>query len=248
MLFANPLALKTEIADVSLELNVIGQTGAVTGNSKIGNVRTSHHLSSPFLQQAEDAQALGDIDDRGLDRARAPAEFLAGPVVVNDQFGRLRPVRFFEHRTRSWMRSARTEHGKLAGERGADLRGVLLGWVLDRVRVPRAEPEAQPVLWTARNDVQVQVRHRLADHVVDEDHRPSRAEPVLYGPLQPLRGGEELRRLRGPNTHSSRQCALGTSSVCPGNSGRTSRKATRFSVTRIRVAGASPATIAQVRA
>jgi hypothetical protein len=64
--------------------------------------------------------------------------------------------------------------------------------VLRVVPLPGAEPEPQSVLEIARYHVQVQMRHRLADHVVHEDHRPSRAEPVLNAPLQPLRGHQEL--------------------------------------------------------
>jgi hypothetical protein len=41
-------------------------------------------------QQAEVAQALGSFKDRGLGWAWAPAEFLLGLVVVDDQSGRLR--------------------------------------------------------------------------------------------------------------------------------------------------------------
>jgi hypothetical protein len=64
--------------------------------------------------------------------------------------------------------------------------------VLRVVPLPGAEPEPQPVLEVARYHVQVQMRHRLADHIVHEDHRPGRAEPVLNAPLQPLRGDQEL--------------------------------------------------------
>ena len=37
------------------------------------------------LQQAEFAQAVGGLDDRGLGRAGLPAEFLLGAVVVDRQ-------------------------------------------------------------------------------------------------------------------------------------------------------------------
>jgi hypothetical protein len=60
--------------------------------------------------------------------------------------------------------------------------------------VPRAEPEPQPVLELARDDVQVQVRHGLADHVVDQDHRAADAEAILDGPLQALRCRQEFGR------------------------------------------------------
>jgi hypothetical protein len=40
--------------------------------------------------------------------------------------------------------------------------------------------------------MQVQVRHGLADHVVDEDHRSVRPDTGLHGALQPLSLGEEL--------------------------------------------------------
>jgi hypothetical protein len=63
--------------------------------------------------------------------------------------------------------------------------------------MPWAEPEPQAVLRVARDHVQVQVRDRLADHVVDEDHAARCAQAVLHGPLQPLRRGEEFFRLVG---------------------------------------------------
>jgi hypothetical protein len=37
------------------------------------------------------------------------------------------------------------------------------------------------------------MRHRLTDHIVDQDHRPGCVEAVLDRTLQPLRGGEEVR-------------------------------------------------------
>jgi len=37
------------------------------------------------------------------------------------------------------------------------------------------------------------MRHRLTDHIVDQDHRSGRVETVLDRALQPLRGGEEFR-------------------------------------------------------
>src|SRR3984957_14226630 len=89
---------------------------------------------------------------------------------------------------------ARPTGGVLAGERGADLLGVLPRRMLGVVALPRPEPEPEAVLRVARDDVQVQVRHRLADHVVDEDHRAGRAEPVLHRPLQALGRGQEFRR------------------------------------------------------
>ena len=61
------------------------------------------------------------------------------------------------------------------------------------VGVLRAGPEeaAQPVALGARDDVEVQVRHRLADRVVDRDEGSLRAEAVLDRGRDPLRGGEE---------------------------------------------------------
>jgi hypothetical protein len=41
-------------------------------------------LRSPFLQQAEVAQALGGLNDRGLGWAWAPSELLLGALVVDD--------------------------------------------------------------------------------------------------------------------------------------------------------------------
>jgi len=45
--------------------------------------------------------------------------------------------------------------------------------------------------------VHVQVRHRLADHVVDQDHRAVGWQAVLDRALQPLSRAEELGHLIG---------------------------------------------------
>jgi len=63
--------------------------------------------------------------------------------------------------------------------------------------LPGPEPEPEAVSLVPRDDVQVQVRYRLADDVVDEDHRTVRAEAVLDPALQPLGGAEELGHLVG---------------------------------------------------
>ena len=48
-----------------------------------------------------------------------------------------------------------------------------------------------------RGRTSMQVRHRLADHVVDQDHASRRAEAVFHCPLKSLGRGEELSRERG---------------------------------------------------
>src|ERR1017187_8473503 len=61
------------------------------------------------------------------------------------------------------------------------------------VGMPRAQPQSQPILAVPGDHVQVQVRDRLADHVVDQDHRAVRAEAVFDRALEALRRDEELR-------------------------------------------------------
>src|SRR5580693_1630685 len=68
-----------------------------------------------------------------------------------------------------------------------------LGRVGVVVGVPRAEPETQAVSEVPGDDVQVQVRDRLADDVVDEDHRAVRAQAVFDRALEALSRAGELR-------------------------------------------------------
>jgi hypothetical protein len=73
----------------------------------------------------------------------------------------------------------------------------------------RAEPEPEAVPLVPGDDVQVQVRDRLAHHVVDQDHRAVRAKAVLHRALQALRGGEELRHLVGRQVAQQPDVCLG---------------------------------------
>jgi hypothetical protein len=57
--------------------------------------------------------------------------------------------------------------------------------------------------------VQVQVRHRLADHVVDQDHRAVGGQPVLDRALQPLGRAEEFRHLIGGQVAEQDHVLLG---------------------------------------
>ncbi|GMA93113.1 hypothetical protein GCM10025869_36420 [Homoserinibacter gongjuensis] len=64
--------------------------------------------------------------------------------------------------------------------------------------MPRAEPETQAVALAARDHVQVQVRHALADDVVDDHERALARRGALDRALQALREvdprGGELER------------------------------------------------------
>jgi hypothetical protein len=73
----------------------------------------------------------------------------------------------------------------------------------------RAEPEPQAVSLVPRDDVQVQVRDRLAHHVVDQDHRAVRAQAVLDRPFQALRRAEELRHQVGRQVAQQADVPLG---------------------------------------
>jgi hypothetical protein len=76
----------------------LGGCGVSEGELLIGDgvtQGTARMLTSPFLQQAEVAQALGGFNNRGLGWAWAPSELLLGAVVVDDQSGRLRSCCLF---------------------------------------------------------------------------------------------------------------------------------------------------------
>jgi hypothetical protein len=73
----------------------------------------------------------------------------------------------------------------------------------------RAEPEPQAVPLVPGDDVQMQVRDRLAYHVVDQDHRAVRAKAVLDRPLQALRRGEELSHPVGGQVAQQADVQLG---------------------------------------
>jgi hypothetical protein len=61
------------------------------------------------------------------------------------------------------------------------------------VSVPRTEPEPQAVPLRPGNDVQVQVRDRLAHHVIDQDQRAIGTQAIFDRAFEALRRGEELR-------------------------------------------------------
>ncbi len=70
--------------DVHLPYTYLGADNQV-GPGYTGQPAVCSHYTELFRQQAEVAQALGRLHDGRLDRTRAPAEFLAGPVVVDNQ-------------------------------------------------------------------------------------------------------------------------------------------------------------------
>src|SRR6202167_1235335 len=79
------------------------------------------------------------------------------------------------------------------GQRRPDLLGEGLGRMDVVVGMPRAKPEPQAVFEVPGDDVQVQVGDRLADDVVDEDHRAVRAQAVFDRALEALSRAGELR-------------------------------------------------------
>ncbi len=94
--------------------------------------------------------------------------------------------------------------GRLGGriglrQHGTEPRGILLALGVRGVGDARPEEAAQAVALGARHDVQVQVRHRLADHIVGCDERALGAQSVDHG------SGDELGRRQEGVTQLGRQ-------------------------------------------
>jgi len=80
-------------------------------------------------------------------------------------------------------------------EGGADALGERGGFRVGVIAGAGPEEPAQPVLAVAGHDVDVEVRHALADAVVDRHKRALGAETLLHRPREQPRVTEELGQL-----------------------------------------------------